>query len=166
MGQEFRALVTFTIAGCVCLAGWSASIAQEKGPIMSAHAKGTFDVKMTPASEDKTESSTLGRMTNEKQFHGDLEGSSKGEMLTAGTAVKGSAAYVLIERVTANLQGRRGTFVLHHSATLTRGAPQQVITVVPDSGSGELTGIAGSLTIDIRDGKHFYDLAYTLPDHQ
>jgi len=130
-----RALVTLTLSGCLFLAVMSGATpraqaqapqADAKGPIMSTHAKGSFDVKMTPVSEDKTESSTIARMTNEKQFHGDLEATSKGEMLTAGTAVKGSAGYVLIERVTGTLQGRKGTFVFQHSATLTRGAPQQI----------------------------------------
>jgi hypothetical protein len=172
MTEQIRALVTLTMSGCLFLAGLSGATpraqAQEplpetKGPMMSTHAKGSFDVKMTPVSEDKTESSTIARMTNEKQFHGDLEATSKGEMLTAGTAVKGSAGYVLIERVTGTLQGRKGTFVLQHSATLTRGAPQQIITVVPDSGSDQLVGLAGSMTIEIKDGKHFYDFSYTLP---
>ena len=131
---------------------------------MSTHAKGTFTVKMTPAGEDKTDASTLVRMTNEKQFQGDLEGTSKGEMLTAGTKVKDSAAYVLIERVTGSLHGQQGTFVLQHDATMTRGVPRQSILVVPDSGSGDLTGITGSMTIEIKDGKHFYDLEYRLPD--
>ena len=133
---------------------------------MNNHAKGTFTVKMTPASEDKTEASTLARMTVEKQFQGDLEAASKGEMLTAGTNVKGSAAYVLIERVTGNLNGREGTFVLQHDATMTRGAPRQVIAVVPDSGSGELVGLAGNMTMEIKDGKHFYDLEYRIPDRE
>jgi hypothetical protein len=170
--EWLRAPATFVLSACIFLAGFSDSAARQqarppqkddKGPIMSTHAKGSFDVKMTPVSEDKTESSTIARMTNEKQFHGDLEATSKGEMLTAGTAVKGSAGYVLIERVTGTLQGRKGTFVLQHSATLTRGAPQQIITVVPDSGSDQLVGLAGSMTIEIKNGKHFYDFSYTLP---
>jgi Protein of unknown function (DUF3224) len=140
--------------------------ANGQGKIMSTHAKGTFEVKMTPVSEDKAEGSIISRMTNEKVFHGDLEATSKGEMLTAGTAVKGSAGYVLIERVTGVLQGRTGTFILQHNATLTRGAPQQEIVVVPDSGTGQLTGLAGNMTIIIKDSKHFYDFDYTLPATQ
>ncbi|HXM60166.1 MAG TPA: DUF3224 domain-containing protein [Terriglobales bacterium] len=113
--------------------------------------------------EDKAEGSTLGRMSGEKQFHGDLEGTSKGQMLTATTDVKGSAGYVAIERVTGTLHGRSGSFVLQHSGTLTKGAAQQSITVVPDSGTGQLVGIAGKMTITIADGKHSYDFEYTLP---
>ena len=120
--------------------------------------------KLTPQPpEDKAEGSTLGRMSGEKQFHGDLEGTSKGQMLTATTDVKGSAGYVAIERVTGTLHGRSGSFVLQHSGTLTKGAAQQSITVVPDSGTGQLVGIAGKMTITIADGKHSYDFEYTLP---
>jgi hypothetical protein len=107
---------------------------------------------------------TLGRMTIDKQSHGDIEGTSKGEMLTAGTSVAGSAGYVAIERVSGTVRGRAGTFMLQHSGTLTRGAPQLTITVVPDSGTGELTGISGAMTIDIADGKHSYTFTYTLAD--
>jgi hypothetical protein len=106
---------------------------------------------------------TLGRITINKQFHGALEGTSVVEMISAGTAVKGSAGYVAIERVTGTLDGRRGTFVLQHSGTMNRGQPQLTVTIVPDSGSGELTGINGSLSIDIVDKKHLYTLNYGLP---
>jgi hypothetical protein len=137
----------------------------QKGAVVTAHATGTFEVKLTPQpSEDKTDDATLGRMTIDKQFHGDLEATSKGQMLTADTPVKGSAGYVAIERITGTLQGRPGNFVLQHSGTLTRGAPQQSITVVPDSGTGQLVGLTGTMTIIITSGKHSYDLAYTLPD--
>ena len=130
---------------------------------MTTRATGAFDVKLTPQGpDDKTEGSTLGRMSIDKQFHGDLEATSKGQMLTAGTDVKGSAGYVAIERVTGMLQGRTGSFVLQHSGTLTRGAPQQSITVVPDSGTGQLAGLAGKMTINIIDGKHSFGFDYTL----
>ena len=138
--------------------------AVQNGVAMATHATGTFEVKLTPQPpEDKAEGSTLGRMSGEKQFHGDLEGTSKGQMLTATTDVKGSAGYVAIERVTGTLHGRSGSFVLQHSGTLTKGAAQQSITVVPDSGTGQLVGIAGKMTITIADGKHSYDFEYTLP---
>ncbi len=127
-------------------------------------ATGTFEVKLNPASNDKSEDTTLGRMTIDKQFHGDLEGTSKGEMLSAGTSVKGSAGYVAIERFSGTLNGRRGTFVLQHSGTMTRGAPQLTITVVPDSGTGQLVGLAGKMGITIADGKHSYDFEYTLAE--
>jgi hypothetical protein len=100
-------------------------------------------------------------MSIDKQFHGDLEATSKGEMLAAGTAVKGSAGYVAIERVTGTLHGRTGSFVLQHSATMTRNTPELSIAVVPDSGSGELVGLAGKMMITITNGKHFYEFEYT-----
>jgi hypothetical protein len=103
-------------------------------------------------------------MSIEKLFRGDLEGSSRGEMLSAGTAVKGSAGYVAIERVSGTLQGRSGTFVLQHSATMRRGIPQLSITVVPDSGTGELAGLAGRMTIEIADGAHSYEFEYMIDE--
>ena len=137
----------------------------QKGAVVTAHANGTFEVKVVPQSpEDKTEGATVGRWSIDKQFHGDLEGTSKGVMLTAGTEVKGSAGYVAIERVSGTLQGRSGTFVLQHSGTMTRGAPQFTITVVPDSGTGQLVGLAGKMTIKIADGKHSYEFEYTLTE--
>ena len=132
---------------------------------MTTHATGTFDVKLTPqSSEDKSDDATLGRMTIEKQIHGDLEATSKGQMLTAGTPVKGSAGYVAIERISGTLHGRTGTFILQHTGTMNRGALQLSITVVPDSGTGQLTGLTGKMDIQIADGKHSYDFAYSLPD--
>jgi hypothetical protein len=102
-------------------------------------------------------------MALDKQFHGDLEATSKGQMLAAMTDVQGSAGYVAMERVKGTIEGRSGTFVLQHSATMTRGAPQLSIVVVPDSGTGQLVGLAGQMTIDIVEGKHFYEFGYTLP---
>jgi hypothetical protein len=102
-------------------------------------------------------------MTVAKQFHGDLEGTSTGEMLSAGTSTQGSAGYVAIERVTGTLGGRSGTFILQHSGTMTRGAPQLSITVVPDSGTGQLAGLTGTMTITIVNGKHSYEFAYEVP---
>jgi len=126
-------------------------------------ATGEFDVKMLPQAEDKAGGSTLGRLTLEKAFRGALEGTGRGEMLTAMTDVKGSAAYVAVERVTGVLEGRRGTFALVHRGTMTRGAQALEIAIVPDSGTGELAGIEGTLAIDIRDRKHYYTLRYRLP---
>jgi hypothetical protein len=126
---------------------------------LTTRAKGTFDVKLIPQA---TEDATLGRMSIDKEFHGDLDGTSTGQMLTAGTSVTGSAGYVAIERVTGTLQGRSGSFVLQHSGTMTRGAPQLTITVVPDSGTGQLVGLTGKMAITIADGKHFYDFEYTI----
>jgi len=128
---------------------------------MTTHANGTFEVKLTPQ-DDKSEDAKLGRMTIDKQFHGELEGTSKGQMLSAMTDVQGSAGYVAIEKVSGTLQGHKGSFVLQHSATMTRGEPQLTIIVVPDSGTDQLVGLAGKMTIKIADGKHYYDFEYTL----
>jgi len=118
--------------------------------IVTTRATGTFDVKITPqATDTPTEGSPLGRLSIDKQFHGDLEGTSKGEMLTAGTAIKNSAVYVAVERVTGTLHGKTGTFALHHTGIMNRGDQSLTITVVPDSGTGELTGITGTLSIEI-----------------
>ena len=99
-----------------------------------------------------------------KSFHGDLEGTSRGEMLAAMTETKGSAGYVAVERVEGTLGGRKGSFLLQHSGLMDRGAPSLVITVVPDSGTGELAGIEGTMTIEITEGKHFYTFEYRLRD--
>jgi hypothetical protein len=123
-------------------------------------ASGTFEVKLTPQTDNQGEG--VGRMWIDKVLHGDLEATSKGQMLAAMTDVKGSAGYVAIERVTGTLQGRSGTFVLQHSGTMNRGAQQLSITVVPDSGTGQLKGITGSMTIQIADGKHSYQFEYTI----
>jgi hypothetical protein len=128
-------------------------------------ASGTFDVKLAPQpSDDYADGGMLGRLTIDKQFRGDLTGVSKGQMLSAGTPVKGSAGYVAMELVTGTLAGRSGTFVFQHSGTMSRGAASLSLTVVPDSGSGELTGLAGAMVIDIANGKHSYVFEYALPD--
>ena len=130
---------------------------------MTHHAKGTFDVKTTPvAMDEQPPAATLGRFTLDKQFHGDLEGTSKGEMLTAGR-VEGSAGYVAIERVNGTLHGRAGSFALQHTGTMAPGALRLTITVVPDTGTGELMGLAGQMTIDFSGGGHAYDFEYSLP---
>ena len=127
---------------------------------MTIHATGTFEVKMTPQTPDA--GSTVGRFSLDKQFHGDLEGTSKGEMLAVGTAVQGSAGYVAMEQVTGTLNGRSGTFALQHTGSMNRGAPELTVIVVPDSGTGELEGLAGKLEIKIDDGQHFYEFDYAL----
>ena len=133
---------------------------------MTKHAKGTFEVKVTPQKPDNKEAETakLGRLSIDKQFHGDLEATSTGEMLSAGPDAKGSGAYVALERVNGTLHGRSGTFVLQHNGTMTRGVPQMNVVVVPDSGIGDLTGISGSMTIKIEAGKHSYEFEYSLPE--
>lgn len=129
---------------------------------MPQQASGSFEVSLVPQPSE----AGLGhsRMSITKQFHGDLEASSQGEMLAATTSVKGSAGYVAIEVVTGSLDGRVGSFVLQHSGTMTRGVPQLTVTVVPDSGTDKLTGLAGAMTITITEGQHCYDFQYTLPE--
>lgn len=134
----------------------------QKGAAISGRAAGAFDVNLTPAPEDKE--SGVGRMTAAKQYHGDLEGTGSGEMLSFLSAVQGSGAYVAIERVSGTLRGRTGSFMLHHVGVMTRGAPSLNIAVVPDSGTGQLAGIAGKMQIIIAGGKHSYDFEYTLPE--
>jgi hypothetical protein len=142
------------------------ALAQTNNPKeITMQAKGSFDVKVTPQKPDnpQEEKAGLGRMSLDKQFHGDLEAQSDGEMLSFMTEVKGSGGYVALERVVGKLNGRSGSFALQHNATMTRGTPQMNIVVVPDSGTGELTGISGTLIINIVEGKHFYEFDYTLP---
>ena len=128
-------------------------------------ADGTIDVKINSLPPYNTSpDAKLARMSIDKQFHGDLEATSQGEMLSAGTHIKGSAGYVAIERVTGTLNGRSGGFVLQHNATMTRGTPYLNIVVVPDSGTGELVGINGTLHIIIDKGKHSYEFQYSMPD--
>jgi len=131
-----------------------------------ARAKGEFDVKLNPIASyapDSPEGPPLGRLSIDKHFRGDLEATSIGEMLTAGAVVKGSAAYVAVERVTGTLNGKTGSFALHHTGVMTRGAGELTIVVAPDSGTGELTGLTGEMAIIITDGKHSYEFEYQLP---
>jgi len=127
-------------------------------------AAGPFDVKITPQ-DDNSDDPLLSRMILDKTYLGDLEATAAGQMLAAGTAVKGSAAYVAIEKVSGTLNGRAGTFVLQHVGIMNRNAPQLTITVVPDSGTDDLQGLSGKMTIIIApDGKHSYDFEYALPN--
>ncbi len=126
-------------------------------------ASGTFTVKLEPQPPAHADSG-LGRMSIAKQFSGDLDAHSFGEMLSFRSAVDGSAGYVAMERVTGVLHGRRGGFVLQHSGTMDRGAPTLVVSVVPDSGSEELTGLSGTLAVHIdAQGGHSYTFDYRLP---
>ena len=132
---------------------------------MNHRVSGSFEVKLTPLDlNDPQASAVLGRRAIDKQFHGELEAQSHGEMLSAGGTVQGSAGYVAIERVTGTLAGRSGSFVLQHNATMNRGTPRLSITVVPDSGTGELEGLSGSMGIRIENQQHYYDFDYALPD--
>ena len=132
---------------------------------MTQHATGPFDVKIAPQQPDSDieKAANLARMTIDKQFHGDLEATSKGEMLGIQAEAKGSGGYVALERVTGTLKGKKGGFVLQHSSTMTRGVPNQSVFVVPDSGTGELAGISGKMEIIIAPGgKHSYAFDYAL----
>lgn len=130
---------------------------------MTKHASGTFEVKLSPQTpEDNVGDPSVGRMSIDKQFRGDLEAVSRGEMLAVRTETEGSAGYVAMERVAGTLDGRSGTFALQHSGTMTRGVPQLLITVVPDSGTGQLAGLSGQMKINIVGGKHSYDFEYTV----
>lgn len=132
---------------------------------MNQHARGPFDVKLAPQKADnpQAEGAGLGRMSIDKQFHGELEATSQGEMLAFRTAIPNSAGYVAIERVSGKLGGRSGSFVLQHSSTMNRGVALQNVSVVPDSGTDELKGLAGTMTIVIAEGgKHSYEFDYTL----
>lgn len=122
-------------------------------------------MKIVPqAPEEAIGDPTVGRLSIDKQFSGDLEATSKGQMLAVRTEIPASAGYVAMERVTGTLHGLRGTFALQHSGTMNRGAPLLIISVVPDSGTGQLAGIAGTMSIVIEGGKHSYDLDYTIAE--
>jgi len=145
------------------LGAHSTASAQSPSPAakeVSTKITGAFDVKMTPQ-DDKLNDGVI-RMLIDKQYHGDLEATSKGQMLASGSA-QTSGVYVAIETVTGTLKGQTGSFALHHTGIMTQGKPSLTISVVPGSGTGQLTGIAGQMIINIADGKHFYEFTYTLP---
>jgi Protein of unknown function (DUF3224) len=160
--MTIQSLAQFTEFAAILLClGVFAGGQATKQEATSHHAAGTFEVKLTPQPADADPS--FGRMSLDKQFHGALEGTSKGQMLTASTSVKGSAGYVAIEKFTGTLDGRSGSFILQHSGTMTHGALQLSIIVVPDSGTGQFVGLTGSMGISIAEGKHSYAFDYTLP---
>ncbi len=156
-----RSLAKLVLLLLVAVAAAQTQPAQKQS--MTNHATGPFDVRIT-AQEDKPAEPQLNRMTLDKQYRGDMQGTGKGQMLTASTDVKGSGAYVAIERFTGTLKGVSGSFVLQHSGTMVQNAPHLTITVVPDSGTEDLKGITGKMTINIAaDGSHTYEFEYTLP---
>lgn len=131
---------------------------------MTQQAAGSFTVSMNPAAPtEHAGRTTLGRMLLDKVYSGELAATGKGEMLTAVTDTKGSASYVAIEQITGVLQGREGSFTVHHTGTMTGGVSELAIAIVPDSGTGELTGIGGELRLQAVDGGHRYELLYSLP---
>lgn len=131
---------------------------------MPQTARGTFTVKMQPLPfEGQPDGTTLGRRSIDKQIVGDLVATTQGQMLSAMGTVQGSAGYVAIERVEGALHGRAGSFVLQHTGTMDRGTPSLRVSVVPDSGTGDLTGLAGEFAIIVAAGEHRYEFTYTLP---
>ena len=155
-GHMIHALACFLIALSL------APLAAQKGTMMTNHARGTFDVKVTPQPADDPVAGPFGRLFLDKQFHGELDGTSKGQMLASGTGVDGSGAYVALELVTGTLAGRRGSFILQHNGTMQKNVPTLVVKVVPDSGTEQLVGLSGTMTIQIADGKHSYDFEYSI----
>lgn len=151
------------VAMGVCTCAAAAQQNSNAGAGRTMHATGSFDIKMMPA-DGGGDGKTFPRFTSDKQFHGDLEGTSFGEMLASGpppSGPKGSGAYVAMESVTGKLGGRSGSFILQHSSNMNRGVQQQNITVVPQSATGELAGLEGRMTIRIEGGKHYYDFEYS-----
>lgn len=141
------------------------STENSKERTLSAHAAGAFDVKVSPLTlSEQSADPKLGRMSIEKQYHGELEATAKGEMLTAQSERKESGVYVAVERVTGTLNGKRGSFAMYHSGVMNRGKPELKITVVPDSGTDELQGLTGTMNIKIDNGKHSYEFVYNLPE--
>jgi hypothetical protein len=156
MNSKFFAAALF-----LCLA---LPVAGQKDSDMTQHATGAFDVKISPIDPAfKFDENPIGRFSFDKHFHGDLEAASQGEMLSGGTPAKGYGGYVAIERVSGTLHGRTGTFLLMQNGTMENGSYHLNVIVVPGSGTTQLTGLSGSMQIIIKDGKHSYDFAYTLP---
>jgi len=174
MKKGFRGGAGFVIGICLFVGFDAFVLAQRQSGVSGTakketnrmfHASGEFEVKMTPQpADDKSAGAAIGRFILDKTIHGDLDATSKGEML-AVMAVQGSAGYVAMEQVTGKLNGRNGSFALQHSGTMTRGAPQLSVTVVPDSGTDQLKGLAGKMTIKIEGARHFYEFEYTLPEN-
>ena len=147
----------------LCLLG-ALPLAAQKDSDVTQHATGTFEVKISPVDPAfKFDDNPISRMSLDKQFHGDLEAVSKGEMLSGGTPANGSGGYVAMERVSGSLGGRTGTFLLMHNGTMENGSYHLNVMVVPGSATGQLAGLSGKMEIIIQAGKHSYDFAYTIP---
>ena len=152
-----RRLIGFLIAFAIGL-----PVSAQKETPVKHHAHGEFTVKIAPLTPAPAEG--LGRFSIDKEIHGDLEATTKGEMFSGGDYKQGAAGYVAIELVTGTLAGKHGSFALQQMATMDASGQKIQVVVVPGSGTGELKGIAGTFTITIADGKHSYDLEYTLPE--
>jgi hypothetical protein len=163
MPHQFRRILLLLCSPGIAMIGAQAEAAQpstKAAPMTDAVATGSFEVKLTPVGAPE---GGIGGMAIAKTFHGDLAGSSTGQMLAVRTAVEGSAGYVAMERVTGTLGGRTGSFALQHSGTMSKGAQSLSVTVVPDSGTEGLAGLTGAMDIRIDGGGHFYTLRYSLP---
>jgi hypothetical protein len=162
--METSRVVRAAAAAVVVVAGIGNAAESAKGTPMNGEARGSFEVKMTPASEERfPDGTSLGRYTLAKEIHGDLEATSRGEMLGGGTPVEGSAGYVAMERVKGSLHGRRGSFLLQHVGKMSKaGGYEMNIAVVPDSGTGELVGLAGRFEILLAGGRHDYRFEYSI----
>ncbi len=159
-----RVVLVVVLAVIMCSAAApDVAAAQQKEASVSKHVAGTFDVKVIPQKDEGIGDATVARMALDKVYHGELDATGLGQMLAGMGTLKDSGAYVAIERVTGTLQGKNGSFAVHHVGVMNRGAQSLVITVVPDSGTDELVGITGTMTIEIKDGKHFYTFDYVLP---
>jgi hypothetical protein len=157
----------YLIAVLALAAGAVPSLPDLNEAVMTTHAKGTFDVKVIPQPADDQAGGPFARLFLDKQFHGDLEAASHGQMLASGTGAENSSgAYVALEHVSGTLHGRRGSFVLQHNGTMRKGVASMIVTVVPDSGTDELAGLAGKMTIIIAGGTHSYALEYSLDGSQ
>ena len=152
----------FAALGLALLAACATSPSSTKAQPMTMRARGTFTVAMAPLPQDAPAGSTHGRMSLDKMYSGDLTATGKGEMIAILPNAAGSGVYMAIERVTGVMNGKRGAFSLAHRGVMNRGAPDLSITIVPDSGDGDLAGIAGELTLTIANGVHSYDIEYTL----
>jgi Protein of unknown function (DUF3224) len=160
--KQLVILFGLTLAGLAVFARADEGASESTQKEATMTARGTFEVKVTQQPQDDSAGGPFGRLFLDKQFHGDLRAASKGQMLAAGTAVEGSGAYVAFELVTGSLNGKRGSFILQHKGTMRKGVYLMHVTVVSDSGTDELAGIAGAMTIIIEGGKHSYEFEYTL----
>ena len=150
------------LASVVVSAMFGAGASAQQEETVMHHAHGTFTVKMVPLTPAPAEG--LARFSIDKEIHGDLEATTRGEMFSGGDFKAGAAGYVAIEVVTGTLAGRKGSFALQQMATMDKNGPKMNVVVVPGSGTADLKGIAGTFTITIADGKHLYDLEYELPE--
>jgi hypothetical protein len=146
----------------LCLMLGIAPSLHAQGEIMTQHAAGTIDVKVIPQPPDDSAGGPFSRLFLDKQFHGQLDGASKGTMLGTMSGAEGSGGYVALEQFSGTLDGKRGSFVLQHNGSMVKNIPTMIVAVVPGSGTGELTGIAGTMRITIGGGIHSYQLDYTL----